>query len=149
MKFLALTAGAAAAAALVWSALAGAVGPGQLPANWHIHDCNNPAITTEPACGVDANGDEHLGISFFPTILGVSAATYAADPAGCPNATDKAFLPQGRQENQPLRSGVCMTSSAVIHLHTLPVGTSGPDGWGSTTVASEPGWVTYYSVTST
>jgi hypothetical protein len=42
-----------------------------------------------------------------------------------------------------------MTSSAVIHLHTVPVGTSGPDGWASTTLASEPGWVTYYSVTST
>ena len=149
MKILVSTAGAAAVAALVWSTLAVAGGPGQLPANWHIHDCNNPAITTEPACGVDANGDEHLGIAFFPTILGVSPATYAADPARCPNATDKAFLPQGRQDNQSLRAGVCMTSSDVIHLRTVPVGTSGPDGWGSTTLASEPGWVTYYSVTST
>ena len=148
MKILVSTAGAAAVAALVWSALAGAGGPGQLPANWHIHDCSNPAITTEPACGVDANGDEHLGISFFATILGVTAATYAADPARCPNATDKAFLPQGRQENQPLRAGVCMTSSTVIHLRSVPVGTSGPDGWGGP-IASEQSWVTFYRVNST
>ena len=149
MKVLASTAVAALAASLAWSTLAGASGRGQLPANWHVHDCNNPAVTTEPACGIDANGDEHLGISFFPTILGISAAAYAGDPARCPNATDKAFLPQGRQDNQPLRAGVCMTSSAVIHLHTVPVGTSGPDGWSSVTAASEPGWVTYYSVNST
>jgi hypothetical protein len=28
------------------------------------------------------------------------------------------------------------------------VGTSGPDGWQSLTTASEPGFVTYYLVTS-
>jgi hypothetical protein len=149
MKIFATTALAGAVAALAWSTFAGAGGPGQLPPNWHIHDCNNPAVTTEPACGFDANGDWHLGIAFFPTILGISAGAYASDPARCPNATDKAFLPQGRQEEQPLRAGVCMTSSAVIHLRTVPVGTSGPEGWSSTTLGSEPGWVTYYSVTST
>jgi hypothetical protein len=36
----------------------------------------------------------------------------------------------------------------VIALRTLPAGTAGPAGWSSITVASEPGWVTYYSVTA-
>jgi len=144
----------AAAAVIGIAASAFAAGPAKLPANWHVHDCNNPAGATEPACGFDVNGDWHLGIGFFPAILhpGLSAtaaqAAYAEDPARCPNATDKAFLPQGRQDEQSLRAGVCMTSSAVIHLRTVPAGTSGPEGWSSITAASEPGWVTYYRVTS-
>lgn len=111
-------------------------GPSELPPNWHVHD------------GQVALGPEHKGIGFFPAILGVSTAAYLEDPAICPDATDKAFLPQGRQSEQPLRAGVCMTSAAVIHLHTVVAGTAGPDGWASITTASEPGWVTYYSMTA-
>src|SRR5919106_6930858 len=36
----------------------------ELPPNWHIHD------------GQIALGPQHKGIGFFPTILGVSTATY-------------------------------------------------------------------------
>jgi hypothetical protein len=87
--------------------------------------------------------------SFFPTILGISSAAYVQDPARCPDATDKAFLPSfGDSQAALLRAGICMTSSAVIHLRTVPVGTAGPEGWSSLTTASEPGWVTYYRVTS-
>ena len=107
-----------------------------VPPNWHIHD------------GQPALGPEHKGTGFFPTILGVSLSTYLQDPAECPNATDKAFLPSAGDSSSPLlRAGICMTSTSVIHLRTVPVGTSGPDGWSSITVASEPGWVTYYEVT--
>jgi hypothetical protein len=106
-----------------------------LPPNWHVHD------------GQLALGAQHKGIAFFPAILGLSPAAYVQDPASCPDATDKVFLPQGRQDGQPLRAGVCMTSIAVIHLHTVPAGTEGPAGWSSITTASEPGWVTYYIVT--
>jgi len=107
-----------------------------LPPNWHVHD------------GAIGLGPQHKGIGFFPAILGgISTATYLTDPASCPDATDKAFLPQGRQEGQPLRAGMCETSSKIIHLRTLPVGTAGPDGWSSVTSASEPGWVTYYLIT--
>jgi hypothetical protein len=106
-----------------------------LPPNWHIHD------------GMTGLGPEHKGIGFFPAILGVSTATYLTDPASCPDATDKAFLPQGRQDEQPLRAGMCQTSSKIIHLRTVPVGTAGPEGWSSITSASEPGWVTYYLIT--
>jgi hypothetical protein len=70
-----------------------------------------------------------------------------SSPAACPDATDKAFLPQGRQDGQSLRAGICQTSAKIIHLRTVPVDTSGPEGWGSITTASEPGWVTYYLVT--
>src|SRR5438309_924384 len=52
-----------------------------VPPNWHIHD------------GQLALGPEHKGISFFPRILGISQAEYLLDPARCPNATDKSFLP--------------------------------------------------------
>jgi hypothetical protein len=110
-------------------------GGANLPPNWHVHD------------GQLSLGPEHKGIGFFPTILGQSVGDYVQDPASCPDATDKAFLPQGRQDGQPLRAGVCQTSTKVIHLHTVAVGEAGPDGWASITTASEAGWVTYYRVT--
>jgi hypothetical protein len=112
-------------------------GTSDLPPSWHIHD------------GQLALGAQHKGIGFFPTILGISAAEYSQDPARCPDATDKAFLPSfGQSESALLRAGICMTSTAIIHVRTVPVGTSGPDGWQSLTTASEPGFVTYYMVTS-
>jgi hypothetical protein len=108
-----------------------------LPPNWHIHD------------GQPALGPQHKGIGFFPKILGITSAEYLLDPARCPNATDKAFLPSfGESQAAMLRTGECQTTTAIIHLRTLPVGTAGPEGWQSVTAASEPGWVTYYLVTS-
>jgi hypothetical protein len=108
-----------------------------LPPNWHIHD------------GHTALGSQHKGIGFFPTILGISAAQYLQDPARCPDATDKAFLPSfGQSQGASLRAGECQTSTAVIHLRTVALGTAGPEGWSSVTSASEPGWVTYYRVTA-
>ena len=109
-----------------------------LPPTWHIHDGKGATL-----------GPQHKGIGFFPTILGLSVSDYLLDPARCPNATDKAFLPSADTAESPqLRAGQCQTSSVVIGLRTLPVGTSGPEGWLSITVASEPGWVTYYDVRS-
>jgi hypothetical protein len=108
-----------------------------LPPEWHVHD------------GQPALGPQHKGIGFFPTILGLSTANYLLDPARCPNATDKAFLPSfGDAQGPLLRAGVCFTSTQVIQLRTVPLGTAGPDGWASITSATEPGWVTYYMVTS-
>jgi hypothetical protein len=136
-RFLATTAAILALGSAGYGASALADGgAGDLPANWHVHD------------GQLALGPQHKGIGFFPQILGVSTAEYLQDPARCPDATDKAFLPQGREAEQPLRAGVCMTLSVIIHLHTVPIGTEGPAGWSSLTVASEPGWVTYYLVSS-
>lgn len=107
-----------------------------LPPEWHIHD------------GLTALGPQHKGVGFFPTILGETSSEYALDPAMCPNATDKAFLPSSGSSDSPLlRAGICMTSAYVIQLRTVPLGTAGPDGWSSITVASEPGWVTYYQLT--
>ncbi len=118
-----------------------------LPPTWHVHDCLPGAACTWP----------HAGTAFFPSILGYrTAAEYVAsgDPARCPDATDKALLGGGQpgspgtggvEPNQPLRAGVCMTSTKIIHLRTVPVGTSGPSGWSS--IASG-GFVTYYLVTS-
>ena len=112
-------------------------GASTLPPNWHVHD------------GQPALGPQHKGIGFFPTILGISAAQYQQDPARCPNATDKAFLPSfGQSEGAVLRAGECQTGTVIIHLRTVPVGTAGPDGWQSLTSASEPGFVTYYMVTA-
>lgn len=108
-----------------------------LPPNWHVHD------------GQTSLGPQHKGIGFFPRILGVTQSVYLQDPARCPNATDKAFLPSsGESQAELLRAGVCFTDTAVIHLRTVRVGTDGPDDWASLTAASEPGWITYYSVTA-
>ena len=109
-----------------------------LPPTWHVHDGRGATL-----------GPQHKGIGFFPTILGLTTAQYLGDPAQCPDATDKAFLPSADTAEGPfLRAGQCQTSTQTIHLRTVPVGTSGPEGWSSITVASEPGWVTYYSVTT-
>ena len=123
--------------AFAGSAMAAATAS-ELPPSWHIHDGQGATL-----------GTQHKGIGFFPAILGVTTATYLQDPAQCPNATDKAFLPSADTPEGPfLRAGQCQTSAHLIHLRTVPVGTAGPDGWSSITVASEPGWVTYYLVTS-
>lgn len=130
-----------AATLAVLSMLSGAAvaasGASELPPTWHVHD------------GLGATlGPQHKGIGFFPTILGLTTAQYLEDPARCPNATDKAFLPSADTSEGPfLRAGQCQTSTQTIHVRTVPVGTSGPEGWSSLTVASEPGWVTFYSVT--
>lgn len=145
MKPFLLVFAVAALAAFGWATLAGA-GPNDLPPNWHVHDCNIAGIDTEPACTDGTLGDWHLPGGLFVAILDEAPADYVADPAMCPNATDKAFLPQGRQDEQPLRAGVCMTSSEIIHLRTVPVGTSGPEGWGVRS-GPESGFVTYYLVT--
>jgi hypothetical protein len=108
-----------------------------LPPTWHVHDGQGATL-----------GPQHKGTGFFPAILGLSLSDYLLDPARCPNATDKAFLPSfGSSEGPFLRAGQCRTTTSIISLRTVPVGTSGPEGWGSITVASEPGWVTYYQVT--
>ncbi len=108
-----------------------------LPPTWHIHD------------GQTGLGSQHKGIGFFPRILGVDNATYLLDPARCPDATDKAFLPSADTSASPLlRAGICQTDAYIIHVRTVPVGVAGPDGWASLTAVSEPGWVTYYMVTA-
>jgi hypothetical protein len=112
-----------------------------LSPEWHVHD------------GLTGLGPQHKAVGFFPTILGLSTTDYALDPATCPNATDKAFLPSyGNGASSVLRAGACFTSSAVINVRTVPYGTAGPDGWASLypTDGSVPGgpWVTYYQVTA-
>jgi len=109
----------------------------ELPPTWHVHD------------GQTGLGPQHKGIGFFPRIFGVDSATYLQDPASCPDATDKAFLPSAGSAKSPLlRAGICQTEASVVHLRTVPVGVAGPAGWDSLTVPTEPGWVTYYMVTS-
>jgi hypothetical protein len=108
-----------------------------LPPAWHVHD------------GQTGLGPQHKGIGFFPTILGISTATYLEDPARCPNATDKAFLPSvGSSEAPLLRAGACFTSTATIQLRTLPLGVSGPEGWSALSGTDGGAWVTYYLVTA-
>jgi len=134
-----LTAFAIAIVAAVFGAPAAAVEPQN--DNWHVHDCGLPE-------SVNACGGQHKGAGFFPSILDQSNAAYVADPAQCPNATDKGLLPSaGESESDVVRAGVCMNSTTIIHLRTVPVGTSGPAGWRSLT-GPEAGYVTYYLLTS-
>ncbi len=131
----------ASMAALVFVAAQGAIalagsGASTLPPEWHIHD------------GQTSLGSQHKGVGFFPTILGISSAVYLTDPASCPNATDKAFLPSaGESQSGILRAGVCMTSAAVIKLRTVPLGVSGPDGWAFISGTDGGGYITYFQVT--
>lgn len=109
----------------------------ELPPTWHVHDGQGSTL-----------GTQHKPAGFFPTILDISSTTYLLDPASCPDATDKAFLPSAGSAQSPLlRAGICQTSAYVIQLRTVPDGVDGPYGWDSLTVATEPGWRTYYKVT--
>jgi len=119
---------------------------GPLPPNHHIHDCpdNNP-------CGYP-----HLAVGFFPTILGESRAAYRQDPAECNDATDKSLLPPNDtsgtpQENQPLRAGVCYTSTTLIHLRSIDASDPAPEGWSGPIAPVHLGngitYVTYWLLT--
>lgn len=94
--------------------------------NWHVHD------------GVEAP------IGFFPGILGQTPAVYLQDPAACPDATDKAFLPNG-MNGKFLRAGVCMTSTLIIHLRTSPVDAEAPASF--TYWSTSGGFSTYFKLT--
>jgi hypothetical protein len=136
MRKLLLLSALLAVACASWAALA-AADPPAIPPNWHVHD----GIAAPP---------QHRPIGFFPTILeSSSTAQYLQDPALCPDATDKAFLPQGVQDGQPLRAGMCQTSTKIIHVRTVPTDTSGPSGWSGPIATTELGlsWHTYYLVT--
>ncbi len=113
-----------------------------LPPTWHVHDC-----VTAP-CVLP-----HAPVAFFPHVLGETLDSYLADPAACPDATDKAFLGGGQPPtsdgvaaNQPLREGVCMTSDTVIHLASISPTAPAPAGW--TSLGPSGGYTTYYLVTA-
>ena len=119
-----------------------ALGPSDLPQTWHIHDCTSSCVLP------------HAGVGFFPAILtGGNVAAYLADPARCPDATDKSFLGGGQpptsdgvEANQPLREGVCMTSTTIIHLKSVSPYAPAPSGW--TYLSTSGGFATYYMLTS-
>ena len=113
-----------------------------LPANHHIHDC-----------AVSSCAYPHLGVGFFPLILGKPLSTYLQDPAVCNDATDKTLLPGDPkpEDNQPLRAGVCFTSDTVIHMRSIDVGDPAPEGWSgpiAPTVMNGITYVTYWRLTS-
>lgn len=105
---------AAVAAGLVLAAPASA--DREVFNNWHVH---NGLPGGRPA-------------AFFPAILGVALSVYQADPAlwaYCPNATDKPLLGDGVVDGSKATAGVCMNESTLIHLLSVPVGQSPPEGW--------------------
>ena len=122
-----------------------ASGSSDLPPNWHVHDCTvSPCVLP------------HAATAFFPYILHETVAQYLGDPAECPNATDKTLLPPGLEEGEPLRAGVCITRTAVIHLRSIPLGDPAPEGWtlipatvpGAISVINGVTYVTYFLVTA-
>lgn len=138
-----LLASAVGATLLVFAAVASAqFTSDMLPANHHIHDCTAP-----PAQCVYP----HLAVGFFPAILtGGDVGAYLQDPAVCNDATDKALLPpldEKPRPNQPLRAGVCFTTTTIIHLHSIDVSDQAPAGWSgpiAPTVLNGVTYVTYY-----
>jgi hypothetical protein len=138
-----LLASAAVATLLVFAGVASAqFTSATLPANHHIHDC-----TTAPCVY------PHLAAGFFPQILGEPLATYLQDAAVCNDATDKALLPpldEKPEPNQPLRAGVCSTSTTVIHLRSIDINDPAPEGWSgpiAPTVLNGVTYVTYWLLT--
>src|SRR5262249_39746198 len=142
-RVLALICGAGA---LVFAAVAWAGYFTQpLPPNHHIHDCPD----------LNPCGYPHLAVGFFPRILGESRAAYLQDPAQCNDATDKSLLPPNvtsgaPQVDQPLRAGVCYTSTTLIHLRSIDVNGPAPAGWSgpiAPTVLNGVTYVTYWLLT--
>jgi hypothetical protein len=115
-----------------------------LPPNHHIHDC------TAAPCVYP-----HLPVGFFPTILGESRAEYLNDPAECNDATDKALLPPNDgttpTSDQPLRAGVCYTSTTLIHMRSIDASDPAPEGWSGPIAPVRLGngvtYVTYWLLT--
>jgi len=141
----AIVLGVTTAVIAVSAGMARATGPSELPPAWHIHDCAPGSTCIFP----------HAPVAFFPTILtGGDVSAYLQDPARCPDATDKAFLgggapgptADGLDGNQPLRDGVCMTSTTIIHLKSIAVDQPAPVGW--TWVSTAGGFATYYLLTA-
>lgn len=119
-----------------------------LPPNHHIHDCT---LAPTSLCSYP-----HLPVGFFPTILGESRDAYLQDPAECNDATDKALLPPNDgitpTSNQPLRAGVCYTSTKLIHMRTIDSGDHAPEGWlgpiNPVSLGNGVTYVTYWLLTS-
>jgi hypothetical protein len=138
MLVLLCCAGALAFAAVAWAGYFN----GPVPANHHIHDC------TAAPCVYP-----HLAVGFFPTILRESLADYLNNPAECNDATDKALLPpldEKPEPNQPLRAGVCYTSTTLIHLRSISVNDQAPAGWSgpiAPTLLNGVTYVTYWLLT--
>jgi hypothetical protein len=144
-----LLAPAGVATLLVFAAVAwGGYFNGPLPPNHHIHDCTLPASQ----CVYP-----HLAVGFFPRILtDGNVQTYLQDPAECNDATDKSLLPPNDgtttpTENQPLRAGVCYTSTKLIHLRSIDINDPTPDGWSGpiapVKLANGVTYVTYWLLT--
>jgi hypothetical protein len=139
-----LLASTAIAAVLVFAAVASAgYFNGPVPANHHIHDC------TAAQCVYP-----HLAVGFFPTILSESRADYLNNPAECNDATDKSLLPpldEKPELNQPLRAGVCYTSTTLIHLRSIDINDPAPVGWSGpiapVTLGNGVTYVTYWLLT--
>ena len=150
--FLATLLAAAVAAGAYGASVLADSGPSEPPnANWHVHD-GGCCVPTHRPIGFFWRSDGQGILNPYDATL----TDYKADPAECPNATDKAFLPSGAtpayidgqaggaSESTLLRAGDCVTSAFVIHLRTVPVGTSGPDGWTKLPFVTDGGFWTFY-----
>jgi len=155
-KLIVLACGAAALAFAAVGVTALASSTSEPPNDhWHVHDGACCAPTHRPI-GFFWRSDGQGILNPYDATL----ADYTADPAECPNATDKSFLPsgaspaytdgqaQGSSQSSILRAGACITSAFVIHLSTVPVGTDGPDGWTKLPFNTDGGgFSTYYLLT--
>ncbi len=123
--------------------------PSSPPANHHVHDCT---LVPSSLCK-----DPHLGVGFFPLILGQSKQDYLQDPAECNDATDKSLLPPNDvndtgadppNQGQPWRAGVCYTRTTLIHLRSIDINDPAPEGWSGpiapVTLGNGVTYVTYY-----
>jgi hypothetical protein len=138
-------------------ALTAVASSGSSPPNpqWHVHD-GGCCVPTHRPIGFFWRNDGRGILNPYDQTLD----DYTADPAECPNATDKAFLPSGAtpaytdgeaagaSQSTLLRAGMCQTSQFVIQVSTVPAGTAGPSGWTKLPFSTDGGgfW-TYYLLT--
>jgi hypothetical protein len=74
----------------------------------------------------------------------------------CPTATGKGLLPPGLAQGEPLQAGVCVMSTKVIQLRSIPAGDPAPEGWtlipatvpGAVSVISAVTYRTYFQLTT-
>lgn len=92
----------------------------------------------------------------LPLHLGPNARPVPGRRGPVPQRHRQGPAPAGLEEGQPLRAGVCMTSTQVIGLRSIPAGDPSPAGWalipaavpGAATVLDGVTYQTYFRLSA-
>ena len=62
-------------------------------------------------------------------LLGLARPTSGRATGDAPAPRTRACFPPGLAQGEPFRPGVCVTSTKVIQLRSIPAGDPAPEGW--------------------